>query len=467
MSRRDLRRTFAVAVAATAALLLAGCGGGAQSTQHLAGTPPGPITGPGPGPAPARGSHTSGASRTGPSTTTNPARSRAGGRPPALRHLQATIVRTERKAGRQTGFLVYDLTTGKTLFNQRAGIPRPPASVAKIYSSVALLSLLGPQARLHTDVLGTGHLKPDGVWHGNLYLRGDGDPTFGEAGFDRVWEDGYGSLVGSVVAQLRARGIRRVTGLVYGDGSRFDAETGGPFTHGQPDVPDYGGEMSALTFDHGGTSRKLTPPEFAARELALTMRAQHMHVRAATRPARTPRRARILATVASPPLSVLLKLMDVPSDDLFADLLTKQLGYRFRGHGTLGAGAVEIRRVLGGFGLRPVLHDGSGLDPADRSTPAEVVSLLRQIWNRPLGRMLDAALPVVGVDGTVQGIAVHTPAQGNCVAKTGTLNTVTNLAGVCTARGGNQVAFALFIDGPYNWQALPILGRMVAAIAGY
>jgi hypothetical protein len=29
------------------------------------------------------------------------------------------------------------------------------------------------------------------------------------------------------------------------------------------------------------------------------------------------------------------------------------------------------------------------------------------------------------------------------------------------------VIFVLFIDGPYNWQAFPLLNRMVAAIAGY
>jgi hypothetical protein len=29
------------------------------------------------------------------------------------------------------------------------------------------------------------------------------------------------------------------------------------------------------------------------------------------------------------------------------------------------------------------------------------------------------------------------------------------------------LAFALFLDGPANWQALPMLGKMVAAVARY
>jgi D-alanyl-D-alanine carboxypeptidase/D-alanyl-D-alanine-endopeptidase (penicillin-binding protein 4) len=377
------------------------------------------------------------------------------------------VVRALRHAGQHTGVLVYDLTAHQTLFKLRPGVARPPASVEKIYTTVALLSLLGPQARFHTDLLGTGHLGPGGVWHGNLYLRGGGDPTFGEAGFVRVWDGGHGSLVGTIVDQLRGHGIRRLTGQIYGDGSRFDDQTGGPFTGGQPDIPDYGGEMSALTFDHGATTRTLGPAEFAARQLARSLRAAHIQAQAATVSRRTPPRARRLARVTSPPLAVLLKLMDVPSDDLFADLLTKQLGYRFRGQGTLEAGADEIRSVLNRFGIHPRLHDGSGLDHTDRTTPDQLISLLRQIWGRPLGRMLATALPVVGESGTVQGIAVHTPAQGHCVAKTGTLYRVTNLAGVCTARDAHELAFALFLDGPNNWQAFPMIGRVLGAVAGY
>lgn len=454
MNRRELswgRAALAATALLAAALLMAGCGGGQQAAK-LAGKTPGPVATP-----------------TVPSSQSG-GRSGAGGadgRSAALRHLQAMVVRALRHAGPNAGVLVYDLTAHKTLFTSQAGVARPPASLEKIYTSVALLSLLGPQARLHTDVLGSGHLGPGGVWHGDLFLRGGGDPTFGEAGFVHVWDGGQGALVGTIVDQLRRRGIRQVTGLIYGDGSRFDEQTGGPFTGGQPDIPDYGGEMSALTFDHGATSRKLGPAQFAARQLARSLRAAHVQVKAAPVTRRTPRRARRLATVASPPLAVLLKLMDVPSDDLFADLLTKQLGYRLLHHGTLGAGAVEVRSALAEYGIRPRLHDGSGLDHSDRTTPDQVISLLRQIWGRPLGRMLATALPVVGESGTVQGIGIHTPAQGHCVAKTGTLSRVTNLAGVCTARDAHQLAFAVFLDGPNNAQAFGPLGRIVAAVAGY
>jgi D-alanyl-D-alanine carboxypeptidase/D-alanyl-D-alanine-endopeptidase (penicillin-binding protein 4) len=166
-------------------------------------------------------------------------------------------------------------------------------------------------------------------------------------------------------------------------------------------------------------------------------------------------------------MRVLLKLMDVPSDDLFADLFAKQLGSQFGGDGTLNAGAKVISQAVSHYGVHPAIVDGSGLSRDDRSSPREVVELLRAIRPTPIGHVLWDSLPTVGKTGTVQTIAVKTAAAGHCVAKTGTLNNVTNLAGYCHGRGGDIVTFALMIDGPSNWRALVLLGQMVAAIARY
>ena len=159
--------------------------------------------------------------------------------------------------------------------------------------------------------------------------------------------------------------------------------------------------------------------------------------------------------------------MDVPSDDFFAEMLTKQLGRQIGTGGSIQAGAQVISRVIASYGLHPTIVDGSGLSRSDRSSPDEVVALLRAMWNTPVGGVLSASLPTVGVSGTVQGIAAHTAAQGRCIAKTGTLNFVTNLAGYCTARDNHVLAFALMIDGPPNGTVYQLLGRMVPAIAKY
>ena len=53
-----------------------------------------------------------------------------------------------------------------------------------------------------------------------------------------------------------------MTGHIFADESLFDADRGGPATNNQPDTPDYGGEMSALVYDHG-----MSAAQHAARRL--------------------------------------------------------------------------------------------------------------------------------------------------------------------------------------------------------
>lgn len=372
------------------------------------------------------------------------------------------------KAGPASGALVYDLTAGRTLFATRDNTGRPPASVEKLYTTLAALRLMGPGARLHTVVIGKGHKGRHGVWHGNLYLVGGGDPTFGDGAFNKTWESGYGPTSTQLAHQLSAHGIRSVTGRVIGDESLFDRRRGGMLTKLDADIPDFGGQLSALTYDHGGTAKRLNPAAFAARELTLAMKSDHVRARAAKKSGNAPRHGRVLAVVSSPPLSVMLRLMDVPSDDLFAELFAKQLGSRFGGGGTIADGAKVISSTIATeYGIHPKILDGSGLSRSDRSSPRQVVDLLRSAWGTPDGRIMAASLPVVGVNGTVRSIAVHTPARRNCIAKTGTLDEVTNLAGYCQRPGHHKLAFALMIDGPENWSALVLEGRMIGAIARY
>lgn len=392
------------------------------------------------------------------------------GRPPvtpAEVRLQAAMNKGMRAAGPHSSALVYDLDAHAVLFSLRPAAKRPPASVEKLWTTVALLRKLGPNARLHTLLRGTGSLR-HGVWRGNLYLEGGGDPTFGDQAFNHYWNHGYGPTPNQLVRQLAARGIRRVTGRVYGDESLFDRRRGGMLTHYAADVPDFEGQLAALTYDHGTTLKHYDPATFAAHQLALTMRAAHIDAQASRHDAKTPSRARLLATVSSPPLSVLVRLMDVPSDDLFAELLTKQLGVLFGHGGTIAAGARVIgHTIASAYRLHPTIIDGSGLSRDDRSSPLQIVGLLQAIRHTPVGRELNAALPTVGKEGTVAGIGTKTRASGHCIAKTGTLNAVTNLAGICRARSAHTLGFAMLIDGPPNGTAAMLESHMVGAIAGY
>ncbi len=388
-------------------------------------------------------------------------------RTPAEQRLDSSLAKWLHIAGPSSGVVVYDLSDKTELYGEHPGYGRPPASLEKLWTTTAVLDRLGAAFRLDTTVLGAGHLS-HGVWHGNLYLHGGGDPTFGDSGFNHVWNDGYGPTPNELIAQLRRRGIRRVTGRVFGDESLFDHRRGALITDYKPDTPDLGGQLGALTYDHGTVMPHYDPATFAAHQFVSTMRALGMQAVAGRHDATAPLDAGILATVSSPPMSVMLRLMNVPSDDLFAELFAKQLGVRFGHGGTITSGAQVIAQTIEArYGLNPTILDGSGLGRADRTSPKQMVQLLTALWHTQLGDQLAATLPTVGVNGTVQGFGLKSPAAHHCIAKTGSLDDVSNLAGYCSTRGGQQLAFAFFIDGPENATGFWLESKMIAAIARY
>ena len=100
--------------------------------------------------------------------------------------LQAKLTREMRHAGGFSGAFVRDLDSQRTLFAAKPDAPRAPASVEKLYTTASALMRFGPDATLPTSVAGRGFLDPDGVWRGDLYLRGGGDPTLGRDDLQRL-----------------------------------------------------------------------------------------------------------------------------------------------------------------------------------------------------------------------------------------------------------------------------------------
>ena len=130
-----------------------------------------------------------------------------------------------------------DLNTGTTLFSASPGTPRLPASVEKLYTTSTALLRFGANATLTTRVFGVGSVDSTGAWHGTLYLKGGGDPTFGAAFFDRQAYGGAGATMQRLVTNLkRETGITSVHGPIVGDESYFDSVRGTPAT-GTPPRP--------------------------------------------------------------------------------------------------------------------------------------------------------------------------------------------------------------------------------------
>ena len=149
----------------------------------------------------------------------------------------------------------------------------------------------------------------------------------------------------------------------------------------------------------------------------------------------------------SPPIADLVRATLVPSDNFLAEMLLKGLGAGFGGgFGTTGAGAQVVELTLRPFGITPRIVDGSGLSRSNSTTPREVVKLFERMEDQEVARTWRRSLAVAGRSGTVATRMRRTPAAGRCHVKTGTINGVSNLAGVCDTHGG-VVGFAWLMNG--------------------
>jgi serine-type D-Ala-D-Ala carboxypeptidase/endopeptidase (penicillin-binding protein 4) len=382
--------------------------------------------------------------------------------------LQSRLAGAMRSAGPASGAWVYNSTDGRTVFRRRHTRARILASNTKLYTTSAALARLGVKGTLSTEARGVGDLDTEGVWHGDLYLRGGGDPTFGSRRFSRR-SYGGGATVESLATRLRRVGIRRVTGRVYGDESRFDSRRGGPDSGFGTSV--WVGPLSALAYNRGlarerGSAFQSNPPLFAAARLDAALGRRGISVRLRPRARRAPRGTRLLASVASPPVSRLVRITNKPSDNFFAEMLLKDLGAQASGRGTTRRGARIAARFARRLGGRARLVDGSGLSRGNHASPYRVGRLLLAMSRRDEFDAFFDSLSVAGRDGTLARRMRRGPARGRCRGKTGTLSNVSALSGYCTARSGDVYVFSILMNRTYTPGARRVQDRMAQAIAG-
>jgi D-alanyl-D-alanine carboxypeptidase/D-alanyl-D-alanine-endopeptidase (penicillin-binding protein 4) len=146
-------------------------------------------------------------------------------------------------------------------------------------------------------------------------------------------------------------------------------------------------------------------------------------------------------------------------------MLLKDVGASFGAAGTTAAGAAVVRaQILQNFGISPVLDDGSGLSRDDRTSPRELLALLRALAGNA---DFVASLSVAGETGTLQAGLQGTAAQGRCRGKTGSLHDVANEVGYCTARDGHTLAFAFLLNSVDPTLGHSIEDQMTVALAKY
>jgi D-alanyl-D-alanine carboxypeptidase/D-alanyl-D-alanine-endopeptidase (penicillin-binding protein 4) len=335
----------------------------------------------------------------------------------------------------RTGAIVLDLQTGVTLFAHNAQLRLRPASNEKLATTYAALTALGPSFRIETDVLGAGR-QSGSTWQGNLVLKGYGDPALSSA------------QIVALARQVAANGIRRVTGRILGDESWFDTRRTGLgwkaefYLHESP-------ALSALVVNRGRTGRYETarPAVMAAQLLRRDLRRAGVTVHGAAAVGLAPAAAAPLAEVQSAPLAILVRHMDVYSDNFYAEMLLKEIGAVQGTGGSAAAGLAVDRRLLRAAGVPLAgvrMVDGSGLSLLDRWTPLGLATLLRTMWQDPdLRPYILQALPVAGETGTLEHRMRTGPAHGLVRAKTGTTDNASSLSGFV----GDRYVFSILENG--------------------
>jgi len=347
-----------------------------------------------------------------------------------------------------------------TIYEHAVDVALIPASTQKLLVGHVALEVMGADHRFRTEVVGNPPV--DGVVEGDLTLVGGGDPLLSTAAdaFVRRIADQPITFLDELADEVVAAGVKHVRGGVVGDESRYDQTRVVASWPERYLSQNQVGPLSALTVNDGyrlvlspdaepDHERSADPAADAALALIDLLRERGVVVDGGAGNGRAPAGATALAHVESAPLSAVFRQLLEQSDNGTAELLTKELGVRSGDGGTTAAGTAFIREQAAAAGL-PVggllMADGSGLDRNNRATCDELVEVLTAAGG-PDG-LLAGSLPVAGRTGTLRNRFRGTPAEGRLMAKTGSLNDVTSLAGFVEMPDGQIATFAYIANGP-------------------
>lgn len=376
---------------------------------------------------------------------------------------------------------------GQPAYQHDISMPLVPASAQKLLTATVALDRLGGDTRFKTRVVAAAP-PAGGTVSGDLTLVGGGDPTLATDAYRlvrRIGADQPATSLDALAERIAASGVRRITGRVVGDESRYDQVRTGPTWPARYVTQNQAGPLSALAVDDGYVlrfpppgddrpverERSADPPTDAARRLtdALISRGVQVDGAGLAGAGAAPAEAVEVAAVASAPLEEIVGHMLLFSDNETAELLTKEIGRASGGGGTTDAGAATIERRATELEIRTTgsdVVDGSGLDPANRVTCDEMVSIL-DASGGPRGS-LGPSLPVAGRSGTLATRFRGTAVAGRLRAKTGSLKNVTTLAGFVDLPEGGSATFAYVANGePVDEDGLAAQDLLAATLAGY
>jgi D-alanyl-D-alanine carboxypeptidase/D-alanyl-D-alanine-endopeptidase (penicillin-binding protein 4) len=398
-----------------------------------------------------------------------------------------------------------------------------PASVMKLITTSVGLSLLGPDFTWHNKVLVDGPVK-DGVLHGNLYLKGSGDPKL-------VVE-----RVQTLLQDVMTKGLREVKGDIILDGSVFDLPDKNPASFDDEPLRPYNVAPQGLLLNFNAMLFKFTPdaargeakvesepplfnvqwpssvplsagachdwrtqlradfskpdsvrfngtypkacgeqkwpvayvepPSFAPRMVQAMWRQAGGQLRGQVRHGLTPAQVTLWHEAPSLPLTDIVADINKLSNNVMAQQLFLTLS-RQQGAGSFAASRQVVLKWwtqnLKEQSL-PVLDNGSGLSRKERSNAQALSALLHLASQSSYANALQNSLAIAGLDGTVARLKDRQPNSvviGRALLKSGSLKDVASLAGYVDGLSGKRYVFVVIVNHPNAHAVRPAFDRLL------
>ena len=333
------------------------------------------------------------------------------------------------------GFIVTTLK-GEVLAEHNADRLFNPASVTKIATSLTAISRLGPDFKFRTSLYTDGTLDPaTGVLHGSLYVIGSGDPAL------------FPENAMMIADKLNRSGIREVDGNLVVLGQFFfnfsTAREASAKAFRAVLTPDTWTAQAKASYTRFLAIRSAEDRESGTQKAPPLSGPPSLKINGQTICDPTVNTSKLspLAVHTSLPLLRVLKGLNDFSNNWMATVIGNLVG---------GPDAVErfLKTEVGFKDDEVSFATSSGLG-ANAISPRGTITMLRKLITYLEGKGLVPAeiLPVAGVDAGTLERRFTDVYRGSVVAKTGTLSSVSALAGVAYTRQRGPLLFVIYNHG--------------------
>ena len=330
--------------------------------------------------------------------------------------------------GNDTSVIIED-AQGTVAAEHESNTPREPASTLKTLTALAASSTLNMASTLDTQVFLTQ--SDDGT--NTLTLKGNGDMLLSAGDSDANHTNGragLNTLAKATVAALAQRGITSVN-LEYDDTLFGDSRIPAGLSEGGA-ASDVAAKFAELLQSNG---------------MAVTG-----DVTANTAPSgETP-----LASVSSATLSEIMAYTLRHSDNTLAEEFGRLTALAKSATNSPEGGTEAVKSTLNDLGLDTsglTMADCSGLSPGSRLTVRTLAAVQQRNLTTESGAAGAEGLSIAGLVGTAQDRYTDDAVAGLLRVKTGSLGTVTSMAGNVSRTNGGALSFAVVVNNPEDYAA--------------